>query len=665
MFTFASNEIKSETMEQNTGRRLIAGAYVAAAAAFISQAQDRPNILWLTFEDTSQYEFGSYGNPDVHTPVTDSLARTGIRFVNAYSCGPQSSPARSTLITGCYSTTYAMDWHRGKVDTPEDIFFPQILREAGYWCTNNTKTDYNTKVNNKSFWDECSSSATYNSPSRQEGQPFFAVFNCGNTHMSRLTSVHLEGRRNFAAKGLDPQSLVLPDHVPDLPEIRSDYAFHLEGAQEVDSWVGLFLDDLKEKGLADNTIVFVFSDHGGCLPRGKAFSYESTYRVPMFVYLPDKWKHLASEAIGKPSDRLVSFCDMGPTVLSLAGIQPPEYMQGTAFMGAYEGKEREWQIGYMTNRTIHFIPSRSISDGRYKYVRNYIPYKKDALFNYFQWQMPANLAWDKAWQQGQLSDLHLQPYERTYAEAFYDLEKDPYELDNLIDSRKHAGRIRRMREELSCHMRESRDLGLIPITVRNSESPYSRVRKDGYDLEELYCLAELTAEVSADDVPYLVEVLTGSKPDEMKFWAIVALAQLATKESLPKNATDALSGMLSCGDYMIGQEAAYGLCHTQDYLVGMAYLAEHPEMTSALEVMSLEPQMHERFTEEVMDMLWKASKKFEDKPRTQMPGAGDGITHRKILANLGLIEADQIYGPHVYDIGVNVNKKRRQLKPTP
>ena len=303
--------------------------------------------------------------------------------------------------------------------------------------------------------------------------------------MSRLTSIHLDGRRNFSKKGLDPESLTLPAHVPDLPEIRSDYAFHLEGAQDVDTWVGIFLQDLKDRGLDDNTIVFVFSDHGGCLPRGKAFSYESTYRVPMFVYLPDKWKHLASDTIGKPSDRLVCFSDMAPTVLSLAGIEPPAYMQGKAFMGKYEGGKREWQIGYMTNRTIHFIPSRSISDGKYKYVRNYIPYKKDALFNYFQWQMPANLAWDRAWQKGSLSEEHLQPYERTYAEAFYDLEKDPYELDNLIDSKKHAALINTMRSALSSHMRESKDIGLLPITARDGESPYVRVRESGYDLEEL------------------------------------------------------------------------------------------------------------------------------------------------------------------------------------
>jgi hypothetical protein len=159
--------------------------------------------------------------------------------------------------------------------------------------------------------------------------------------------------------------------------------------------------------------------------------------------------------------------------------------------------------------------------------------------------------------------------------------------------------------------------------------------------------------------------MKGPDPLEMKFWATVALAQLSTKEELPESVTEVLCEMLSCGDYMVAQEAAYGLCHTQDYLKGMDYLAAHPEMTSALEVLSLEPQMRARFTDEVMEMLWNASGQFVEKPRNKMPGANDGIAQRKILANLGLIEAESIYGPHVYDIGREVNKKVIPLKTKP
>ena len=241
---------------------LALASFTVLPAAAEAPQPERPNILWLTFEDTSPYEFGCYGNRDNHTPIIDSLARTGIQFMNAYSNGPQSSSARSTLITGCYATTYGMDWHRKQVATPPDIFFPQYLRDAGYYCTNNQKTDYNTTTDNKACWNECDKNATYNSPARKPEQPFFAVFNSMLTHMSRITSVHLDGRRDFAAEGLDPEKLSLPPHVPDIYPIRSDYAFHLEGSADVDRWVKLFLDDLKARKLDDNTIVFVFSDHG-------------------------------------------------------------------------------------------------------------------------------------------------------------------------------------------------------------------------------------------------------------------------------------------------------------------------------------------------------------------------------------------------------------------
>ena len=144
--------------------------YLCSAALLLTAAQtkaadkqkERPNILWLTFEDTSSYEFGCYGNAQVHTPNVDGLASKGIQFMNAWSVAPQSSAARSSLITGCYSSTYGMDVHPVPYDTPENIFFPQWLRDAGYYCTNNSKTHYNSTTDNKICWDECTKTASYN-----------------------------------------------------------------------------------------------------------------------------------------------------------------------------------------------------------------------------------------------------------------------------------------------------------------------------------------------------------------------------------------------------------------------------------------------------------------------------------------------------------------------
>ena len=210
---------------------------------------ERPNILWLTFEDTSASNFGCYGNPAVNTPTVDSLASVGVQYMNAWSCAPQSSPARSSLITGCYATTYGMDIHPVSQETPDGLFFPQLLRDAGNYCTNNNKTHYNSTRNNKACWDECDKEASYNSSNRKPDQPFFTVFNSVASHMGRIRTFHTEGRRDYSLEGIQIDSLVLPSYIPDLPEVRSDYAGHLESTQDIDKWVQIFLNDLKKKGL--------------------------------------------------------------------------------------------------------------------------------------------------------------------------------------------------------------------------------------------------------------------------------------------------------------------------------------------------------------------------------------------------------------------------------
>ena len=193
------------------------GLHTAQADAADNKKNERPNILWLTFEDTSAYEFGCYGNKDVHTPNADSLAARGIQFMNAWSVAPQSSAARSSLITGCYSSTYGMDVHPVPYDTPANIFFPQWLREAGYYCTNNSKTHYNSTTDNKSCWDECTREASYNSPKRGKDQPFFAVYNTVTSHMP--TDGEITPKRAFIrnCSPYPPTYPTCPKYVPTMP----------------------------------------------------------------------------------------------------------------------------------------------------------------------------------------------------------------------------------------------------------------------------------------------------------------------------------------------------------------------------------------------------------------------------------------------------------------
>ena len=645
--------------------------YAFSAAILCGSAQmkaaeeqkERPNILWLTFEDTSAYEFGCYGNTQVRTPNIDGLASRGIQFMNAWSVGPQSSPARSSLITGCYATTYGMDIHPVQYDTPPDIFFPQWLRDAGYYCTNNSKTHYNTTTDNKSCWDECTRSASYNSPERN-GQPFFAVFNTVTSHMGRVRTFHTDGRRDYTQEGIYPDQLILPPHVPDLPEVRSDYAGHLEASQDVDTWVGFFLKDLKEKGLDDNTIVFVFSDHGGCLPRGKGYLYETGLRVPLVVYFPEKWRHLAPQANGK-NYSLVSFVDLGPTILSLAGVKPPKHLQGKAVMGKYASpQETTMQFALGGNQLHHYMPVRAARDKRYKYIRSYIPYRQFALRNYYQWGMPSNKAWDK-WVLGNhnTTPAWSQPFEHHPAEMLFDLENDPFELNDLSQSPEHAVILEEFRKGMSTHLRQSADLGFFLPKSRENVTLYNKVRKEKYPLEELYALVELAGTATVADVPVLESALS-SPYKEMRYWATVGFAQLgATKQYAI--CPPALLNLLNDEDAYIACEAAYAVANLGEKEKGIKRLS-HPAKEedrkigySLLECLSLDPDMRPAIRLHLANLKQAA----EELPRKENEDAG--LMARGILVNLGEMNIKDLHGPEAYKQGLKLNYGRRPMVPLP
>lgn len=639
------------------------GLYATQAEA-ADKKSERPNILWLTFEDTSAYEFGCYGNKDVHTPHADSLAARGIQFMNAWSVAPQSSAARSSLITGCYSSTYGMDVHPVPYDTPADIFFPQWLREAGYYCTNNSKTHYNSTTDNKSCWDECTPRASYNSPRRGKDQPFFAVFNTVTSHMGRVRTFHTDGRRDYTQEGIYPSLLSLPSYVPDLPEVRSDYAGHMEAVQDVDTWLGFFLKDLKEKGLDDNTIIFFFSDHGGCVPRGKGYLYESGLEVPLIAYFPPRWQHLAGRASGKDYS-LVNFTDLGPTVLSIAGVKPPKHMQGKALCGKYASTEkREMQFALAANQLHHFMPVRAATDGRYKYIRSYIPYRQFALRNYYQWGMPSNKAWDRLVLGGHNTNPDWeQPFKSHPAEMLFDLENDPGELNDLSSSAEYAAVLGKMRQALSHHIRSTRDLGFFIPTSRQDVVLYNKVRKEKYPLDELYNLVELAGSATAADVPVLEKALSAPYP-EMRYWAAVGMGQLGASGKV-STCPPALLALLEDKDAYIACEAAYAAAYlgeTEKGIRRLNYPAEEADRKigySLLECLSLDKVMQPAIRVHLKDLKEKA----ETLPRKANEDAG--LMARGILVNLGEMDIKDLHGPEAYKLGLKLNHGRRPMVPLP
>ena len=640
------------------------GIYSLEASAANNKKKERPNILWVTFEDTSSYEFGCYGNKDVHTPNADSLAAQGIQFMNAWSVAPQSSPARSSLITGCYAPTYGMDVHPVSYDTPADIFFPQRLREAGYYCTNNSKTHYNSTNNNKACWDECTKTASYNSPKRGKDQPFFAVFNTVTSHMGRIRTFHTDGRRDYTKEGIYTELLTLPSYVPDLPEVRSDYAGHLEAVQDVDTWLGFFLKDLKDKGLDDNTIIFFFSDHGGCVPRGKGYLYESGLKVPLIAYFPEKWKHLANGKSGKDNS-LVNFTDLGPTVLSLAGVKPTKNMQGKAIFGEYASKEeRKVQFAFAANQLHHFMPVRAVTDGHIKYMRSYIPYRQFALRNYYQWGMPSNKAWDKL----VLGNHNTNPdwaltFDAHPAEMLFDLDKDPGELHDLSSSPEYAEVLAKMRNELSNHIRNTHDLGFFLPTSRTGHVLYDVVRKEKYPMEELYKLVEAAGIGDIASLPLFEKAIASSHRD-MRFWGAVGYAELAHKKQISQ-CPQALADLLKDEDPYVASEAAYAVAYLGKPQEGIARLINPAKEEdrkigySSLECISLDPAMRD-YIRQFLPQLKDAA---ETLPRKK--NEDSGLMARGILVNLGELDIKLLHGPEAYKEGLKLNHGRRPMVPLP
>ena len=500
----------------------------ALALLLVTAAAERPNVLWLTFEDTSAYEFAAYGNPQARTPNFDRLAEEGILFENASSVAPHCSPARATLISGTHATTYGTDLHRKAWPVPEDrYYFPRLLREAGYFTSNNAKTDYNAAGWNRvkdDVWSEQGKSATYNSDARG-GRPFFSVFNSAISHMGRIRSFHLDGRRDFGH--LDPEGLELPPYVPDCAETRSDYAFHLEGVEDIDRWIGKCLTDLEESGLAEDTVVFVFGDHGGCLPRGKGYPFASGLRVPLAVRVPEKWRGRCRFDAGSRTADLVGFEDFAATVLTLCGIEPPGHMSGRDFLSRV-ATPKPVQFAFRTNHGVHFDPLRIAFDGRYRYVRCYTPHVPMGLWQGYQWGCPGHLAWTRLHVEETLPNEHAWFFREKPREYLFDEAADPWDRTNLADDPDHAEALSRLSAAVDEHMKSTRDLGLFPPSTRKTGGePFVAAVGDDR-VARVRTAADAARRAEAGDVASL-EGLDADADPAVRFWGVSGLATLARR----------------------------------------------------------------------------------------------------------------------------------------
>lgn len=426
--------------------------------AYAEASVDRPNILWITSEDNAAHWLGCYGNEQASTPRLDRLAEEGVLFRHAYSNAPVCAVARSTILTGVYAPSQGTQHMRSRHPIPAD-FKPYVtyLRDQGYYCTNASKTDYNFDGNDRQWWDECSGKAHYRK--RAEGQPFFAIFNFTTSHESSL----FPNKRGKPPYRLAPSEIEVPPHLPDLPEVRADFAAYHDKISRLDAQVGEVLDELEKAGLAEDTIVFYYADHGGPTPRGKRYLKDTGVRVPMIVRVPEKWKHLSRFAAGSRVEEPVAFVDLAPTLLSLVGMEKPEHMQGRAFLGEHRSAPKDGVFLFADRFDEFYGMRRGWTDGRWKYIRRFTPHLPAAPYSYYQFSMPSWTAWRQAWKDGKLEEQHRRMWESPQpVEELFDLEADPWEVKNLAADPAQAERLETMRERLKKKMSEVKDTGIVP-----------------------------------------------------------------------------------------------------------------------------------------------------------------------------------------------------------
>lgn len=513
----------------------------------------KPNILWIVSEDNSAF-LGAYGDDFATTPSLDSLAGQGVLYQNAFAAAPVCAPTRNTIITGMYANSLGTENMRSTYPVPDYVrFFPSYLREAGYYTTNNSKKDYNT-IDQPDCWDESSREASY--VNRKSGQPFFHIRNFSSSHES---SVH----RRIEPKDLkhDPEKVLIPPYHPQTDEMKHDWAAYYDRIQEMDAQVGELLRELKANGQADSTIIFYYSDHGGVLGRSKRFMFESGLRVPMIVYFPEMYKHLMPGDRGTATDRIVSFVDLAPTVLSLAGIETPDYMQGTAFLGEKQGEPREYSYSFRGRMDERIDLVRSVRSKKYRYVRNYMPHKIYGQYIEYLWRAPSMPSWEAAYKNGELNDIQSAFWREKPAEELYDISSDPHNINNLAEDPNYSQVLEEHRQANRQWLVDVRDAGFIPegrvMAIADTTNLGDHTGAATYPIEQIIDMAEIASSRDADQLDVIIKALDNPVP-EVRYWALIGCKVLkkeavAASEKVAERLTDEeITVRIAAADVMFG-----------------------------------------------------------------------------------------------------------------
>ncbi len=425
----------------------------------------RPNFLFIIAEDMSP-NLGCYGDPDAVTPNLDAFAARSIRYDRAFSATGVCATSRSAMITGMHPSSIGTQHMRSKIVLPDTIRpFPALLREAGYFCTNRGKEDYNFTTR-PDVWDAKRWQAA-DWTRRAEGQPFFAIYGFPDTHESRLwkgsETKLVDQSKLSAAQRHDPDKVTVPRWLPDTTEVQAEWArYHDLVSLMDDQYIGPLLQRLQDTGVADDTIVFFFSDHGAPFPRAKQWITEAGTRVPLLIHFPEKWQHLAPAMAGETSAQLVSLMDLGPSVLSLAGVAIPGHIDGSAFLGPAAAEPRRSLVFTRDRMDERVDLIRTLRDHRYRYTRNFMPAVPAFPWLTYMEQLQSSKAFRRMQDAGDTGRFGAFLADSKPAEELYDLENDPDEFTNLAADPVHRDTLERLRGELGEWMLTTRDSGFLP-----------------------------------------------------------------------------------------------------------------------------------------------------------------------------------------------------------
>ena len=505
-------------------------------AVFFASAQSKPNILWITIEDSSPQFFGCYGNKIAKTPVIDKLAEEGVRFTNAFSTGTVCSPSRSTIITGVRTYKMGTGNHRSNYPIPEYIKgFPYYMQKQGYYVTNNSKTDYNV-ANAKAFTDEAWNESSGNAGwwNRKAGQPFFAVFNFAESHQSRTMTMPYDWYLKNVWEKLDENERIgdndfeMPPIYRESAEMRKHFARVYNSISLTDKRIGELIQRLEKDNLRDSTIIFFYADHGEGEPRGKTNGINYGYRVPFVIWFPEMYKHLSPwKAEGVVTDELIDFEDLAPTLISLTGAEIPEHLKGRILMGKNRSKPVDHLI-LSADRSDNGIDMvRSITNGKYMYSRNYFPFIPQGRYIRYMYISEIVQQMRSDYNENLLDSIQQSYFEDRPAEYLFDIENDLWETKNLVNNPEYKSVLEKMRKQLDAQMSNAKDIMFLPEyeigLISKTETPYEfRLDENKYPFDEIYKAASLAGKRGKTIAEKQIKLL-GDKNDIVRYWGIMGL----------------------------------------------------------------------------------------------------------------------------------------------